>query len=225
LTTIRQVKKLVAPLLERHADLVLVGTTVVLRPVNHILRAVVIDRTSNVNRFNPRWALTELFRKLDHLPLGDGERLHRPGSGLWLLSDPNISQVLVDVVERDALPRLRAIETLSEFLAFVLPEEPRMLKFYWGTRFIFAIALGDLDAARALLADEPGDAAVQMLNEHANGLGSRLREEGASLPSEDWIELARFLHDREAYTVEKLKVAHVWERTPFPIELLAGKAR
>jgi hypothetical protein len=226
LTTLRQVKKVVAPLLERHADLVLIGTDIVLRPVHHILRAIVIDQTGEADRFNPRWALTALFRKLDHFPLGLGGRLFRPGSGLWLLSDPDISQVLVDVVERDALPRLRALGTLPQFLAFALPSEPKMLKFYWDTRFRFALALGDLDTVRALPADEPeDDAAVEMLNQHADGLGSRLREQGARISSDDRAALARFLHEEEAYSVAKLKVGHVWQSTPFPLELHAGGSR
>ena len=225
MTTLPQVKKLVGPLLERHADLILVGRIVVLRPVHHIMRGIMIDRTGEADRFNPRWAVNELFEKLNHFPLGLGDRLYRTRPDLWLLSEPGISRALVEVVERDALPRLRAIATLQDLLEFMLPKDPDMLKYYWGPRFTFAIALGDLDFARALLSEAPGDKAVAMLNRHAEGLGDRLRESGDRLSSEDRLELARFLRDCEAYTAGKLKVAHIWERAPFPIELQAERSR
>jgi hypothetical protein len=152
MTTVRQIKKLVAPLLARHGDLALVKDIIVVRPVHHLLRFVLIDRTSDANEFNPRWSVTYLFRWLDHLPLGRGEVLYRPGPGLWWLSDPEISEMLVKVVERDALPKLRGMRTLQDYLDFIRPEEPEELEFTWEPRFFISIALGDLDTTRGLLA-------------------------------------------------------------------------
>ena len=34
--------------------------------------------------------------------------------------------------------------------------------------------------------------------------------------------MARLLHQWEAYTVEQLKIGHIYEPTPFPLELMAA---
>lgn len=44
MTTAAQVKKVVRPLLDRHADLALVGRYIYVRPVHHFARAILIDR-------------------------------------------------------------------------------------------------------------------------------------------------------------------------------------
>ena len=54
MTTAEQVKKLVQPLLARHADLALVGRWIFLKPVHHFARAILIDRTIGPKYFNPQ---------------------------------------------------------------------------------------------------------------------------------------------------------------------------
>jgi len=221
-TTARQVRKLVEPLMERHPDLVLVGTIIFVKPLHHIMRGIVIDRTSSADIFNPTWAMYHSFSKLDYFPIGFGERLYRPPPALWRLSDPDIAQALIDVVERDALPLLRGVRTLQDYLDLLLPKDPAHLWSYQGVRLLFGIALGDLDLARDMLAETPPKNGVDWLNGYRDGLGSRLLELGARLSADDRAELATLLHEREAYTMGKLKVGHIWERTPFPLELESG---
>ena len=40
------------------------------------------------------------------------------------------------------------------------------------------------------------------------------------LAANDRAGMARLLHQWEAYTVEKLKIGHIYEPTPFPLELM-----
>jgi hypothetical protein len=61
-TTAAQIKKMVRPLLERHADLILVGRWIYLKRVHHFARAVLIDRTAYAEEFEPRWAVIHLFQ-------------------------------------------------------------------------------------------------------------------------------------------------------------------
>jgi len=44
MTTVADVRKIVAPLLAAHDDLVLVGRMLAIKPVHHILRGVHLDR-------------------------------------------------------------------------------------------------------------------------------------------------------------------------------------
>jgi hypothetical protein len=122
MTTAAQVKKMVQPLLARHGDLALVGRWIYVKPVHHFARAVLIDRMLNPEKFRPRWAVVHLFQARNFFPLNWGEWLYNessPTPGSWKITDANISQALTDQIERRALPKLRAINTLDDYLAFV----------------------------------------------------------------------------------------------------------
>ena len=47
----------------------------------------------------------------------------------------------------------------------------------------------------------------------------RLKELCARLAADDRRGLAQLLHEWEAITVKNLKLEHLWEPTPFPLEL------
>jgi hypothetical protein len=122
MTTAAQVKTLVQPLLARHGDLALVGRWIYVKPVHHFARAVLIDRMLNPEKFRPRWAVVHLFEAQNFFPLDWGEWLYNessPTPGSWKITDANISQALIDQIERRALPQLLAIKTLGDYLAFV----------------------------------------------------------------------------------------------------------
>jgi hypothetical protein len=140
----------------------------------------------------------------------------------WLWSDPTAPEEFVEIVERVALPKLRAVQTLQDYLNFALPTSPLTLKYYWGMQIAFSIALGNLDAARDVFKNNPDAAKYRGFDKYKPGLTSRLIERGRDLGPDDRAELARLLHEWEAYTVSKLKLEKLWERTPFPIELQAA---
>lgn len=225
MTTLRQIKNLAVPLIERHRDLVLVGPLIIVRPVHHLLRYVCIDRTSGADRPQPRWSLVALLRKVNDVPLGLGDLLHRPHTGqgprrLWAWSDPEMPQDFIEVAEQIALPALRAITTLRDYRDFALPKDPDDWKFYWDLRLDCCLATGDLDEARQVLLETPEG--VAWLDRNRPGLGTRLLMLGQNASAGDRAEIASLLHEREAFSVEKLKISHIWEKTPFPIETPAG---
>jgi hypothetical protein len=49
-------------------------------------------------------------------------------------------------------------------------------------------------------------------------LGDRLKKRGSGRSRKDKLALVNILRNWEAYSVAKLKLAAIWERTPFPIE-------
>ena len=48
----------------------------------------------------------------------------------------------------------------------------------------------------------------------------RLRELCAKLEDDDSAGLGRLMHEWEAYTVKNFKIEHLWEPTPFPLEMV-----
>ena len=223
MTTLRQIKALCAPLLERHADLALVDWLLLVKPIRHVAHAVAIDRTSSANVFQPRTASTILNVRLRDFPLNTGNLLYRNESGegmLWLWSDPSMPNDFIQIVERDALPRLRAIRTIEDYLQYEQEIHQHHFPFYWGLRLSISVALGRLDEARDIMNDARwSKISASYFNKEIEGLGDRLKEQGSAISDGDKKALVSILREREARSVEKLKLANVWERTPFPIEL------
>ena len=61
MTTARDAKRLVRPLLERHDDLSMVGAFLIVPPVRHFIRAVLIGRLGSREWFRPVAASNFLF--------------------------------------------------------------------------------------------------------------------------------------------------------------------
>ncbi|MFY9827824.1 MAG: hypothetical protein WAK69_04280 [Rhodoplanes sp.] len=227
MTTAAQVKKLVRPLLERRADLTLVGRWIFVKPVHHFARAVLIDRMLNPDKFRPQWAVRHLFEARKSFPLDWGEWLYNessPAPGSWKITDPDISSALINAIEQQALPRLHAIKTLDDYLAFVSRHMFRHKLFDWPQcKIIVDVALGDLDAARALCKNYLPRWSVDQPNydEDDRAENRRLRELCARLAENDRAGLAQLLHEWEAYTVKNFKIEHLWEPSPFPLERAA----
>jgi hypothetical protein len=231
MTTAAQVKKMVRPLLERHPDLALVGRWIFVKPVHHFARAVLIDRMLNPEKFRPRWAVVHLFEARNFSPLDWGDWLYNessPTPGSWKITDANISQALIDQIERRALPQLRAIKALDDYLAFVSQHMFGPKLFDWPhCKIIVDVALGNLEAARAICeqniqrwsnwSDDPD------LDEDGKAKFRRVCELCAKLADDDRAGLARLLHEWEAYTVKNFKIEHLWEPTPFPLKMV-GRA-
>jgi hypothetical protein len=94
--------------------------------------------------------------------------------------------------------------------------------FDWPSdKVIVDLALGNLDAARAICLEN----AESWSRDHPQYDDvDRAKYRGRVKLSEflaagDRSGLARILHDWEAFTVKNLKIEHLWERTPFPLEL------
>jgi hypothetical protein len=223
MTTAAQVKKLVKPLLERHDDLALVGRWIFVTPVYHFARAILIDRTSDPEKFCPRWATIHLFEPRRSFSLSWGEWLYneasaRPGS--WRITEPNIGSDLIREIEARALPPLRAMKTLDDYLSFVSQHYFRHHLYDWPQcRIIVEVALGDLDAARATGETSLALWSQPQLETEVGEKYQRLCALHEAVVAGDRPTLARVLHEWEALTVRNLKIEHLWQPTPFPLEL------
>lgn len=226
MTTAAQVKKMVGPLLERHPDLVLVGRWIYLKPMHHFARAVLIDRTSMADRFSSRWAVIHLFETRRSFTLNWGDSLDKllPGqSGFWWpTSAPGIGDGLCRAIEDQALPWLRMISTLDLYLAFVSQNLFRHhLYDNESSEIVMRVACGHLGAARKISEKHLPAWSVDKphFDDEARAKYARLRELCALLAVDDRAGLARLLHAWEAETVKNFKIEHLWEPTPFPLEL------
>lgn len=219
MTTAKQIKQLVAPLLARHPELVMVHPSVVaLVPINHVMRSITIDRSGSAGYCRPNWGVSALIEKYDSFPMGFGDRLIRPGpSKVWHWADANLSDSLIESVEGEALPALHAALGLREFLNLALPG-PQSRIVYSAGYVRCLLALGDLEEARSILMSD--ERASKYWTPRLDELGVRkaLMSEGNELASKHRNRIAKFFHEIEAQTVAYLKLKPFWETTPFPIE-------
>jgi len=224
MTTAGQVKQLVKPLLERHPDLVLVGRWIFVRPIRHFARGILVGRMLDPAKFRPQWAAIHLFQWRRTFSLDWGEWLYNKSSALpgsWDISEPKIATDLFREIEEEALPALRAMVTLDDYLSYVSQHYFRHKLYDWPQcRIIVETALGDLASARAT-----GRANLALwsrtgpqFDEETLDQYQRLRELCALLETDDRPRLAQLLHGWEAATARNLKIERIWEATPFPLE-------
>jgi hypothetical protein len=225
MTTAAQVKKLVQPLLDSNPDLVWVGRQIYLKPIQHFARTILIDRMAYADAFRPQWAVLHLFQYRTSFTLSWGEWLSWPSGEKgwsWSINDPDVAAELIKSIEQTALPILRAMQTLDDYLTYVSAHYLRHQLYEWATaKIVLDVALGDLEAARLLCDQNLASWSVERPH-HSDDKKAQLRKVRdlcALLQNDDRVELARLLHTWEAETVKNFKIEHIWEPTPFPLEL------
>ena len=215
MATVRDVKKLVKPLLERHDDLELVGRWIFVKPIRHVARGIRIDGVGYPNGFRPCWAVSHLCNINMAMNLAWGEAIYHPTMNLlWYFNDPTAIQILIEIVEKQTLPLLRSINTLDDFVAVANgPHSESKLEYLIPCRVTVDIARGDFESARKL---ESALFSDRWRSDHPDGVMRRL---WPLLEANDRVGMAKALHEREAAEVKRLKIEKIWEPTPFPLEL------
>jgi hypothetical protein len=212
LTTIADVKRAMMPLLERHDDLALVGRMLIIKPVRHVLRFICIDRRSSPYIFVPDTAVNLSFLEFTDWSLSGGRTLYIH-QRLWDIRDTESIELLRNMIEDEALPELRNINSIDDFVAY-RSKDPQNARYFVADHYlltVIAIAEGELDKAILII-----DAALSD--------GRQLKEPRfyPALIARDRIALANFLHECEASTIKTLKLEKYWEPAPFPLELSNG---
>ncbi|MGO4447321.1 hypothetical protein AB4Y96_00220 [Phyllobacterium sp. TAF24] len=227
MTTIKQVKETVQPLLERHADLALVGRYLILTPVRHFVRGVLIDASGDRNIFVPATSVCLTFDGDATQGIGWGDHLiylsfeeadpdlfykrrNDPRFGKWDTRYPENIELMLRFIEASLEP-LREMTTFEQMTAFAQRPENNLtpFEFMYYARFLLAAAIGDFETARHII--EKREGMRLSLEAHYPSLCP-------ALIAEDRAEVAKCLHELEAKTIKNLKLSKYWESTPFPLE-------
>jgi hypothetical protein len=123
----------------------------------------------------------------------------------------DVAEKLASAIEREALPVLRSIATIDDFVRFAGGAWPEDHKPYVDA------AQGDFGAAQSMcdfFAGLNGQYGIRQEEcEHV------VNEVCPLVAAHDKPALARLLHRHEKESVRSLKLEKSWEPTPFPIEL------
>lgn len=220
MTTVAQVRQVAQPLLKRNPDLVLVGRLVVIKPVHHILHGVYIDRSIDRLTFVPTWSVIFMFEPRKDFGYRWGARVCGPSGG-WNITDPDLPALMCEAIESEALPPMRSIKTLDDFVRFTSKERfpDTYLDLYEMSKVFVDVARGDLKVARSICEYMATDEAQRRYLPDMQERYDRVTKELCPLiAANDRPGLAQLLHSYEAQSVKNLKLEKFWEPTPFPIE-------
>lgn len=123
-------------------------------------------------------------------------------------------------IEAQALPHLRSLEGLEGWATYYRETFPIARTGYPEDRLILDIALGDLEAARALL-----DTLLPHFRENLQPdvpiyqhMRRLIMTVADLLIAGDRPALAKILHGWEAENIRGTRIEPYWEPTPFPLE-------
>ena len=216
-----QIKKALQPLLQRNPDLALVHRFVVIKPVHHIQRGIYFKSGSS-DTFYPYWTVNVLFapqvlgfdmiwaREVYASPLRSGFHSYHS----------DVSELLCGQIERVALPLLRQVQTIDDFVAFNTAERfpLQQLDGFPYIKVYIDIARGDFDAALKIcdrMRAQGKDSSYWMPKTY-DVITNKFYP---MLIANDRAALAQVLREWERYQVNGRKLEKLWESTPFPLEL------
>jgi hypothetical protein len=216
---VRQVSKLV---LSRNPELVMLNRDIVLTPIRHVVRSLILDNTSGKYRFRPTWSVSPLFRYNANIISHYNGYLYHPKRLPWDVTNPDCAITLAEEFERIALPIIRPVQTIADFRDFSIEERfpGQGLDLFPLFKIVIDIALGDLESAdrqAAALFDVPN-----LWSVHSKVGYSVITELICPLLARRDIKgLSRQLREWEEQTVKRLKLEKYWQPAPYPVELLA----
>lgn len=243
MTTSSEVKRWTHPLLHADARLVLIGRNLILQPVDHFVRGVFIDRTSDRHQprlifyVQPLFALTSSGTSFSWCRQQD----------MYRSDDERFESSFLDLC-RNGLADLDQVKTLDDFLrqsetitwrsfgnvpialyplrhAEVLAALGRFAEALW----ILAPAMRDeeatsntiLTSAEAELAKKPRSLLAKDSISHASWRlrqVARLKPLLSLLEANDHTGIAALLRRHEQSSAKLREVDHLWVATPFPFE-------
>ncbi|MDP3599539.1 MAG: hypothetical protein Q8R85_00035 [Bosea sp. (in: a-proteobacteria)] len=222
MTTQRQIKRFVAPLLQRNPDVMYRTYWLYMKPIRHVVRLVTIQGSSSAD-----YALVDasVDFSFNLSPAAWGWPVGR-GEGLLVWDDPAIHPVVRERIE-DAFDRMRPLTTLEAFEEFA--SQPRAfytsgLDAYRDCQLRVDIALGRLDKALVECRE-----LHRLYTEHApDNDYSRIfqRLTSAALPlleTKDIGGLVDLLKQWQNHYITGRKLEAVFEQTPFPLETMTGR--
>ncbi|MBZ9654363.1 hypothetical protein [Phyllobacterium lublinensis] len=216
MTTIAQVKQALKPLLDRYSDLALVGRFLVVKPVHHITRGVFVDRSIDKVAFVPD-VVTDMLALEPVRRYGfwgwNPERLYDQRVGTWDVTKPETVRAMREHIEVNVLQRLRSIVSLNDYR-----------NYEQGKSKVFSGAFEQLLFPNMMLAAAHGDfeAALQLWPVEVwfhERITKFFPEFHTALEAGDRAFIATTLRRLEAAAIKAYAMEHIWEPTPFPLEL------
>jgi hypothetical protein len=196
------IKRYLKALLKERSDLALVGRLLVIKPVRHILRGVLFDRTGDKHCFRIWPYLQDLCHAYGEHGVGYLSYIH---DSQWDVRKPYFEPLLMDALAQDVFEHVGKLATFGDLA----------VELSWKSQFqhqhFTALVLAGEHARAEEFIRESDDAGS---SEWAENQRNYLR---------DIDTVCAKLHAREAKAVRELKLENIWEPSPFPVEVAAAE--
>jgi len=197
------IKRYLKPLLALRDDLVLRGRHLIIRPVRHILRGVIFDRTSDKYTFHI-WRYIAPLYSASPGPIGLGDDLHSIRLPVW---NPQFKPILLDSLAEDIFDCVGQITSFAELAQYLEGTD----QFHRARVQAFVLS-GQHQLATSYIAD--------LEQQHlSNANWQRHVRDLRILLDRDISAVLNELHAAETKAVHDLKLGDIWQPSPFPVEL------
>ena len=243
MTTIRDFRELLKPIVARRGDLHSFNRYVIFVSIRAGFKGLLLDRSSTREEFDARQIARPLCVMSEGCPMGWEMGMGRPGTQTyreafpnyrfykpeqldklvthpWLTTDPDFPEGLRDAIENKMLAELKDISTLREFADWTNRNHAADSFDYAQCAVLVEPALGNFSEAARLLSVPHGKLLHREFDAWLPGLGDRLEAMGDDLPLADKRAIVAMLHAREAAVIKSLKLEKFWQPAPFPAEEL-----
>jgi hypothetical protein len=220
MTTRRQLKTLFEAVTRRYPEFEIVGPRMlVLKPVGHLIRGIIMDRTSIANLPNQDWFIGVTCDATHWLTAAMG-RFQPNDFSMKYWSHPRHEDQFIELLGTEVLPLLKSVETVADLIALRHPAEILWRPAFESgmTRLMLHAAIGRFDVvdeeARNIVAEgyrrTPwwGESVYIKVIEGLWPLAQKNDRPG----------VAALLHEWEREFVEAHGLQHVYERQPFCFE-------
>ena len=190
------IKRYLKPLLKLRSDLVLVGRHLLIRPVRHLLRGALLDRTGDKYSFQIWYYDKPLYEPAGYV----GSRsIHR---ARWKVYEPYFEALLLDSLKEDVFDEVGKLTSVPEVKV--------------RDRFVALVLWGRLDEAAEMLNEAerrqpPDPHRISWIEEQRKLLAS-------GIPA-----LCEEYHAKERATAEAMKLGDAWEPSSFPVEVTGSQ--
>ncbi|MGE7468433.1 hypothetical protein ACQKLX_03260 [Bosea sp. NPDC003192] len=221
MTTIRQINKLVAPLISASGPLVQKAGTLTLRPLHHVVNQLIVWRTSEADHFEVNWRCCPAFS--EKFAAGWDVTFLQAQHQLWRWSTSGVHEIFIARVNNEILPRMQAAQTIDGFFQHVSEPEfsARRLVDHVDTDIRVDIARGDLDTARIKCRALHERCARDPESYWGRIWRKTTDRAGPLLEADDRPALAALLYEWERELIKERGLESIYEPTPFPLELAA----
>jgi hypothetical protein len=229
MTTKRQIKRLLRPVLERHPELFVIksefeGFNVMLGPVDHMVRGLTIRRSGIGDLPEHKWFFSYSFRARAPLTQFGGVPFYAHDFQETKWSHPRHQDAFTEVLEDTILPLLKSIDTVERMTTL---QHPNSLLWDSGllehmNRIFINAALGRFElvdqAARELQALGYRETYFWSEKTYCEAMEVLwpLTQTG------DKAAVAALLYDWERQFVELHGLQDIYEKKPFPFQLTSA---
>lgn len=219
MTTAKDVRELVKPLLAQDDRIILRKRDLFVLPIRHFFRQIALGESRHKDVMRLYVSLIPTFTPYDSFREASVDPMKKWKKQSYQPTDaPGYPEAFVALIRDEIIPYLKRRSSFEQIRSSYRkwnPSTVRPFDEHWG---LMAAAAGDFDEASRSLSNMRLHHKADFLNAHLPGLGDRLIKYGNDLPREDKRAIIDYLHQREREAVTCMKLEKYWQPTPFPAE-------